>query len=119
MPGSWSSSSIASSRSRRRVQGVDFDAFISNADVNDYSLEAIGVPTMIVHAKDDPLVSYEAAERAAGRIPGARLTSLETGGHLLIGQTQAIQRELASFLVPGWGRWPRGIRSECDPVSAG
>ena len=56
---------------------------------------------MIVHAKDDPLVSYEAAQRAAGRIPGARLTSLETGGHLLIGQTEAIQRELASFLGPG------------------
>ena len=84
-----------------RVRGIDFDAFVSNADVNDYSLEAIGVPTMIVHAKDDPLVSYEAAEHAAGRIPGARLTSLETGGHLLIGQTDAIQRELASFLGPG------------------
>ncbi len=84
-----------------RVRGIDFDAFISNADVNGYSLEAITVPTMIVHAKDDPLVSYEAAERAAGRIPGARLTSLETGGHLLIGQTQTIQRQLASFLSPG------------------
>lgn len=65
-----------------RVQGVDFDAFVSNADVNSYKLEALRVPTLIVHAKDDPLVSYEAAERAAGRIPDARLVSLETGGHL-------------------------------------
>jgi hypothetical protein len=24
--------------------GVDFDAFVSNADVNDYNLEAINVP---------------------------------------------------------------------------
>ena len=87
-----------------RVPGIDFDAFISNADVNDYSLEAIGVPTVIVHAKDDPLVAYESAEHAAARIPGARLTTLETGGHLLIGQTQAIQRELASFLGPGVGQ---------------
>ncbi len=83
-----------------RVQGVDFDAFVSNADVNNYQLEAIKVPTLIVHAKDDPLVSYEAAERAAGRIPGARLVSLETGGHLLLGQTDAIRRELARFLAP-------------------
>ncbi len=83
-----------------RVRGVDFDAFISNADVNSYKLEAIRVPTLIVHAKDDPLVSYEAAERAAGRIPDARLVSLETGGHLLLGQTDAIGQELARFLAP-------------------
>ncbi len=83
-----------------KVQGVDFDAFVSNADVNNYKLEAIRVPTLIVHAKDDPLTSYEAAEHAAGRIPGARFVSLETGGHLLLGQTGAIQRELASFLSP-------------------
>ena len=83
-----------------RVQGVNFDAFVSNADVNTYDLEAIRVPTLIVHSKDDPLVSYEAAERAAGRIPGARLVPLETGGHLLLGQTDTVQRELAGFLGP-------------------
>ncbi|MGZ6270509.1 MAG: alpha/beta fold hydrolase [Candidatus Limnocylindrales bacterium] len=83
-----------------RVQGVDFDAFVSNADVNNYNLKAIMAPTLIVHTEDDPLVSYEAAERAAGRIPGARLVRLKTGGHLLLGQSGAIQRELASFLGP-------------------
>lgn len=61
------------------------------------------MPTLIIHAKDDPLASYEAAERAAARIPGARFVSLETGGHLLLGQTGAIQRELASFLSPSAG----------------
>jgi pimeloyl-ACP methyl ester carboxylesterase len=83
-----------------RVQGIDFDAFVSNADVNDYKLEAIRVPALIVHAKDDPMVSYQAAEHAAGRIPDARLVSLETGGHLLLGQTDAIRQELARFLAP-------------------
>lgn len=83
-----------------RIEGIDFDAFVSNADVNNYKLEDITVPTMIVHAKDDPLISYDSVERAAARIPGARLVSLETGGHLLLGQTDAIRRELASFLAP-------------------
>jgi len=83
-----------------RIEGIDFDAFVSNADVNNYKLEDIKVPTMIVHAKDDPLISYDSAERAAGRIPGARLVSLEAGGHLLLGQTDAIRKELASFLAP-------------------
>ena len=83
-----------------RVRGVDFDAFVSNADVNNYKLEAIRVPTLIVHAKDDPMISYEAAERAADRIPGTRLVLLESGGHLLLGQTDAIRQELARFLAP-------------------
>ncbi len=48
----------------------------------------------------DPMVSYKAAERAAGRIPGARLVSLETGGHLVLGQTDTIRQELARFLAP-------------------
>ena len=83
-----------------RVQGIDFDAFVSNVDVNNYELERITVPTLVVHTKDDPLISYEAAERAAGRIPGARLLSLESGGHLMLGQTDAIRGELAAFLTP-------------------
>lgn len=83
-----------------RIEGIDFDAFVSNADVNNYKLEDIRVPTMIVHATDDPLISYDSVERAAGRIPGARLVRLETGGHLQLGQTDAIRKELASFLAP-------------------
>jgi len=80
------------------VRGVDFDAFVSNADVNGYSLEDIRVPTLLIHSKDDPLVRYEAAERAAGRIPGARLVTLESGGHLMVGQTSTVRNELESFL---------------------
>jgi len=82
-----------------RARGAIFDAFVSNADVNDYNLEAIRVPTLIVHTKDDPLASHDAAKRAAGRIPGARLVSLESGGHLMLGQTEIICNELAGFLA--------------------
>jgi pimeloyl-ACP methyl ester carboxylesterase len=82
-----------------KFRGVVFDAFVSNADVNGCTLEAITVQTLLFHAKDDPLASYEAAERAAARIPGARLISLDTGGHLLMGQGENVQRELADFLA--------------------
>jgi len=80
-------------------EGVDFDAFVSNADVNDYNLEAINVPTLIIHTKDDQLASHEASERAAKRIPGARFVSLESGGHLMLGQTKKIRDELADFFA--------------------
>jgi pimeloyl-ACP methyl ester carboxylesterase len=82
-----------------KMQGVTFDAFVSNADVNGYDLEAITVPTLLVHTRDDPLASYEAAERAAGRVPGARLVSLESGGHLIVGQAERVRRELDGFLA--------------------
>jgi pimeloyl-ACP methyl ester carboxylesterase len=82
-----------------KVQGVVFDAFVSNADVNDCNLEAITVPTLLFHTKDDPLASYEAATRAAGRIPGARLVSLESGGHLMLGQAENVRNELAGVLA--------------------
>jgi pimeloyl-ACP methyl ester carboxylesterase len=81
------------------AEGVDFDAFVSNADVNDYPLEAINVPTLIVHTRDDQVASHEASKRAAERIPGARFVSLESGGHLMLGQTKIIRDELAAFFA--------------------
>jgi pimeloyl-ACP methyl ester carboxylesterase len=82
-----------------RPEGPLFDAFVSNADVNHYNLEEIGVPTLIVHTKDDPLASHEASKRAAERIPGARFVSLESGGHLMLSQARIIRGELANFLA--------------------
>ncbi len=82
-----------------RAEGALFDAFISDPDVNGYKLEAITAPTLIVHAKDDPLASYDAARRAAARIAGARLISLESGGHLMLGQGEAIRTDLDAFLA--------------------
>jgi pimeloyl-ACP methyl ester carboxylesterase len=80
-------------------QGFNFDLFVSNADVNRYHLEAITVPTLIAHTRDDQLASHEASQRAAERIPGARFVSLESGGHLLLGQQKKGRDELAEFFA--------------------
>jgi pimeloyl-ACP methyl ester carboxylesterase len=80
-------------------EGVDFDAFVSNADVNHYNLEAINVPTLIIHTKDDHIASHEASQRAAGRIPGARFVSLESGGHLMLGQTKIVSDHVDDFFA--------------------
>jgi pimeloyl-ACP methyl ester carboxylesterase len=93
-----------------RARGGAFDAFVSNPDVNDYPLEAItdASGVLLVHAQDDPLTSYGAAVRAAGRIPGARLVTLPSGGHLLLGQDDVVGRAISVFLAepittPGTG----------------
>ena len=82
-----------------RRPGVLYDAFVSNADVHNCELEAIGVPTLIVHTEDDILASHEASRTAAKRIPGARFLSLESGGHLLLGQTAILHDEVTTFLA--------------------
>jgi len=80
-------------------EGYNFDLFVSNADVTNYNLEAITVPTLIIHTKDDQLASHEASQRAAERIPGVRFVSLESGGHLMLGQTKIIRDDLADFFA--------------------
>jgi pimeloyl-ACP methyl ester carboxylesterase len=92
-------------------EGYNFDLFISNADVTNYPLEAIRVPTLIAHTKDDQLASHEASQRAAGRIPGARFVSLESGGHLMLGQTKRIRDELAGFFAEGRDRCVEKVAS--------
>jgi pimeloyl-ACP methyl ester carboxylesterase len=81
-----------------RTKGAIFDAFSSNPEINDYPLEQIAVPTLILHSKDDPLASYDAAARAAERIPGSHLVGLESGGHLGLGQTERVRDAIADFL---------------------
>lgn len=83
---------------KTRAEGAIFDAFSSNPEINDYPLERVRVPTLILHSKDDPLASFEAAERAAYRIPKARLIGLDSGGHLGLGQTQRVRDAIRDFL---------------------
>jgi pimeloyl-ACP methyl ester carboxylesterase len=77
--------------------GYNFDLFVSDPDVTNYNLEAISVPTLIAHTKDDQLASHDASQSAAERIPGARFVSLESGGYLMLGQQKKRGDELAGF----------------------
>jgi pimeloyl-ACP methyl ester carboxylesterase len=82
-----------------RVAGAVLDAYRANPEITDFPFEALQVPTLVVHAVDDPLASYDAAAAAAARIPGARLVSLDSGGHLQLGQTERVRSEIAAFLA--------------------
>jgi pimeloyl-ACP methyl ester carboxylesterase len=81
-----------------RFAGGVFDASVSNPSVNDFPLEKLSVPTLLLHTKDDPLCAFSAAERAAARIPGCRFVALESGGHLGLGQDARTRAEIEGFL---------------------
>jgi pimeloyl-ACP methyl ester carboxylesterase len=85
-----------------RTAGFVFDMFTSNVDMDqhpdDYLMESISVPTLIIHAVDDSLASYENAKALAERIPNAELLSIPTGGHLLLGSEETVTAEIGQFI---------------------
>lgn len=83
---------------RERSAGIVFDAYVGNPDVDDYPLEALAVPILVVHSRDDTLASFQPAKKAASRIPGARLLAHETGGHLMLGREHETQDVVGAFL---------------------
>jgi pimeloyl-ACP methyl ester carboxylesterase len=102
-----------------RVEGSVSDALVFDPEMNDYQLEALAVPTMFVHAKDDPLISYEAARRAADRVPGAQLVTVERGGHLMLGgHEEFIARSVFAFLTAPACSLRADIRSDWSGPSS-
>ena len=82
-----------------RAAGVLFDTYVSNPDINSgYPFERITTPTLVLSAHDDPMAPYENARSLAERIPGAQLVSLESGGHLMLGQAERTCTAIRSFL---------------------
>lgn len=82
-----------------RGDGFLFDQYVSNPDINaGYPFEQISTPTLVVSARDDSLASYEDAKHLATLIPGARLLTLETGGHMLLGHGEMVDRDIREFV---------------------
>jgi len=82
-----------------RSEGAIFDMYFSNPFINSgCPLEKITVPTLIINALDDPLALYENARSMAEMIPGAKLLTIESGGHMLLGHGERIGSEIVTFL---------------------
>jgi len=83
----------------QRIDGIIFDAFASNPDINrGYPYQDITAPTLVIHAKDDSGPPYQAAVAVAAKIPGARLVTVERGGHLRLGNHPEPQAEVDALL---------------------
>jgi pimeloyl-ACP methyl ester carboxylesterase len=85
---------------RPRRDGAVFDGFVSNLRADRFPFEELAVPTLVVNARDDPLAPYRSAARAASRIPGATLVSIERGGHLFMGHDAEVREAIRAFAHP-------------------
>jgi pimeloyl-ACP methyl ester carboxylesterase len=83
----------------RGSQGAVFDGFVSNLAADRFPLEQLAVPTLVISGRDDPLAPYRFAAQAASRIPGARLVTIERGGHLFLGHDAEVRKAISAFVA--------------------
>jgi pimeloyl-ACP methyl ester carboxylesterase len=81
-----------------RADGMVFDTYVSNPEINVYPLGKIDTPTLVVSAVDDPMALHENARTLAEQIPSARLVAIPDGGHLLLGHTEEVRDEVSRFI---------------------
>ncbi len=85
-----------------RREGMILDAKMTNPDMarnfDDYPIETLQAPTLILHAKDDKMAEYTQTEQAVSRFPNCTFISFETGGHLMEGHSEEINNALNEFM---------------------
>lgn len=78
-----------------RARGIAID---SVSDPGAFSPGDVGVPTLIVSARDDLFDTVASAEYASSRIARSELIVYDTGGHLLLGHGPATREAVLRFL---------------------
>lgn len=84
-----------------RREGVAIDTFTTNPDMgvhfDDYPIEALKVPVLLIHAKDDRTAPFSDTEASMHRYPHLTTAIFETGGHMQIGNETAIADAIQTF----------------------
>jgi pimeloyl-ACP methyl ester carboxylesterase len=80
-----------------RARGLLNDARLAGTPTP-MALEAIKAPTLAISLEDDRFETLAAAKHIAQSVPGAKLVTYPTGGHIYIGREIEIFRQIDSFL---------------------
>ena len=85
-----------------RKAGAIIDGKLTNPDMErhfeDYPIEELKVPVLILHSEDDPIASFEKVKNAQHRFPDLTLVTFPDGGHMMTGHSQEIDQALDVFL---------------------
>ena len=84
---------------RPRKAGALVDGFVSNPVADRFPLERLTMPTLVVSAVDDHWAPHGYAVTAAERIPGAKLLTIEQGGHLFLSHDAQVRTAIAAFIA--------------------
>jgi pimeloyl-ACP methyl ester carboxylesterase len=80
-----------------RARGLINDARLAGNPAP-MELQRIAAPTLAISLEDDRFGTFPAARHIAASVPGARLVSYPTGGHVWIGRDRELFAEVAAFL---------------------
>lgn len=84
-----------------RQKGILADENITNIDMlvnyDDYPVEKITAPILVVHAKDDPMAKYLDTQKFITRTH-PQTAVFETGGHLITGHGDAVSVKIKEFI---------------------
>ena len=90
-------------RLARYAGTINDEAMIRREEVDRSGITA---PVLILHGRDDALVSFSHAEHAGRSIKGARLQSFDSGGHGLLPQISSMRRLVREFLATATSKGP-------------
>lgn len=79
-----------------RVAGISID---NATEITPWALERVQVPALIISARDDLFKTLPGARFTAEHIPNAELQILESGGHLMVGQSRKVKAWVTDFLT--------------------
>ncbi|HFU3968983.1 TPA: alpha/beta fold hydrolase [Streptococcus suis] len=90
----------------KRAKGVNIDSDITNRDMavnfNDYRIEDLKVPTLIIHSEDDKVAPYSAPQghvkQSLYRYPRLTKKIFKNGGHLMEGHGAEIKKTVKKFV---------------------
>lgn len=80
-----------------RAEGLLNDARLASHPAP-MALEQVRVPTLTIACEDDGFGTHAAAQHIAATVPGAKLMSFPTGGHVWVGHDAEIFAGVADFL---------------------
>jgi len=90
----------------QRLSATPEDAvknLVANGDVDiRHLLAKVSVPTLVMHARHDARVPFDAGRQLAAGIPGARFVPLQSRNHVVLGNEPAFARfleEIKAFLA--------------------
>lgn len=86
----------------KKRKGIKNDLYVNNYDMTehyeDYKLEDIFIPVLSLHAKDDPMATYDRIEGDLKRIKNCTICHFEKGGHLMFTHGKEITAAVADYL---------------------
>ncbi len=88
---------------RLRKEGIVFDASVTNTvmvnDCTEYDMSNLEVPVLVIHAKDDKMADFKNVEPWIVRIKDCTFVALDSGGHLMEGNSKKIDTAVEQFIA--------------------